>query len=64
MGSIPITSHVSDYRKVDGVLLPFKVKAVVMDQERMLVTESVEHNVKLPADRFELPQAIQALVGD
>jgi len=64
MGSIPITSHVSDYRKVDGVLMPFKVKAVVMDQERVLVTESVEHNVDLPADRFELPQAIQALVGE
>jgi len=64
MGSIPITSHVSDYRKVDGVLLPFKVKAVVMDQERLLVTESVEHNVDLPTDRFDLPPAIQALVGE
>ena len=62
IGSIPITSHVSDYRKVDGVLMPFKVKALIMDQERVLITESVEHNVELPADRFALPAEIRSIL--
>ena len=64
MGTIPVTSYVSDYREVDGVLMPFEIKAVVMGQERVLITESIEHNVDLPAGRFELPQAIQTLLED
>lgn len=64
MGSIPMTSYVSDYREVDGVLMPFTIRAVVMGQERVLVTKSIEHNVDLPADRFELPRAIQTLLED
>lgn len=64
MGSIPITSYVSDYREVDGVLIPYRVKALVMDQERLLITESIEHNVDLPDDRFEIPPAIQTLLDE
>jgi len=64
MGSIPVTSYISDYRKVDGVLMPFEIRAVVMGQERLLTTVSIEHNVDLPSGQFELPQAIQSLVGD
>jgi hypothetical protein len=64
MGTIPMVSYVGEYREVDGVLLPHTIKAVVLGQERLLTTESIKHNVDLPADRFALPQAIRALLDD
>lgn len=63
MGTIPMEVYRSDYRKVDGVLISHKIKQVIAGvQETLFVTESVEHNVKLPKDRFALPAEIQALV--
>jgi hypothetical protein len=62
MGTIPVASYLSDYREVDGALLPFKSKVVVMGQERVMTTKSIEQNVDLPADRFEIPAEIRALL--
>ena len=61
MGSIPMASFISDYKPVDGVLYAHSVRVVVMGQERVLKTESIRHNVDLPADRFDLPAEIRAL---
>ena len=61
MGTIPLESYVSEYKKVDGVLLPHKARVVVMGTERLLTTKSVEHNVEMPADRFKLPEDVQDL---
>jgi hypothetical protein len=63
MGSIPIETWIGDYREVDGLRWPHEMKAVVMGQERRVTTESVEHNVELPSDRFDLPPAIQELLA-
>ncbi len=62
MGTIPFESYLSDYKQVDGVLLPHKVRVLVMGTERLITTQSVEHNVKLPAGRFKLPEDVRALV--
>ena len=59
MGRIPKSSFYEDYREVDGIRLPFGSKSEVMGQTLALVGESVEHNVELPADRFEPPAAIR-----
>jgi hypothetical protein len=32
-------------------------------QERKMTIRSIEHNVELPADLFELPEEIRALVN-
>jgi hypothetical protein len=64
MGVIPVESFLEDYRKVDGLLLPYTVKVVVMGQERLMTTESIEQNVDLPEDRFALPEPIRALIDD
>jgi hypothetical protein len=61
-GTIPMELYPSDYRQVDGILISHKTRVVVLGTERLMTTESVEHNVKLPADRFALPEEIQALV--
>jgi len=62
MGSIPVRSFYEDYRKVDGIAVPFGAKTEMMGQTLSLVGESVEHNVELPPDRFEPPAAIRELL--
>lgn len=64
MGEIPVESFLGDYRKVDDLLLPYTVRVVVMGQERLMTTESIEQNVDLPEDRFGLPEEIRALIED
>ena len=39
-----------------------KARMKVMGQTRNIVTDSIKHNVEIPADRFKLPDEIQALV--
>jgi len=62
MGTIPVEVLVSDYKEVDGILIPHMAKVKIMGQERLMTTTRVEHNVKLPEDLFKLPEEIQALV--
>jgi hypothetical protein len=62
MGTIPVETFLEDYRSIDGVLLPHKSRVVAMGQDRLLTTESVEHNVDLPPDRFDLPEEIRAIL--
>ena len=65
MGAIPIEVYLSDYKAVDGILLPHKAKQVLMGmQEIFFVSESITHNVDLPKDRFDLPAEIQGIVKE
>lgn len=61
MGEIPVEAFVSDYKEVDGVLFAHKTEQTMVGQKQALVIESIEHNVDLPADRFQLPEQVQAL---
>jgi outer membrane lipoprotein-sorting protein len=62
MGEIPIESYLSDYKDAGGVLVPCKTTSTVMMQERTLTFDSIEVNVDLPKDRFELPDDIKELI--
>lgn len=63
MGDIPVETYFSDYKQVDGVLVAHKAKSVIGGMQQMLIViESVEHGVEIPADRFDLPPEIKALV--
>lgn len=63
MGSISIVSDLSDYREVDGVKVPFRIKLLVMGaQEIMTTMESVEFNVEIPEGVFDLPVEIQQIL--
>ncbi len=42
--------------------MPHKARVVVMGSERVMTVDSIEHNVKMPEDRFKLPEDIQTLV--
>lgn len=63
MGDIPAESSVSDYRKVEGVLMPFQVKQKVLGQEFTVTVQSVKNNVEIPKERFALPDDVKALAA-
>lgn len=63
MGAVPVQSYHGDVREVDGLLLAHKVEATVMGQARVMTVEGIEHNTEIPADRFEIPAAIQELLA-
>jgi hypothetical protein len=64
MGDIPAESVFSDYRKVDGITMPFKTVQKALSQEIIVTLEKVEHDVKLPANKFDLPEDIKKLQSD
>src|SRR5713101_1363631 len=63
MGEIPAESSVGDYKTVDGVLTPFLVKQKVLGQEFTVTLQTVKTNVKIPDDRFALPDDVKALAA-
>jgi hypothetical protein len=64
MGAFPAETFLEDYREVDGILQPFRTKVATMGQERVVTVDSIEQNVDLPADRFDLPAEIRALMEE
>ncbi len=62
-GEISMTVFTSDYKSVDGVLLPFHSRILVMGQERTMTVESIEHNVEIEGDRFAIPEDIRKLLA-
>ena len=63
MGEIDISATASDYREVDGVKVPFRIEQSMMGMTQAQIVESVEFNVEIPAERFALPEEIQAILA-
>ena len=63
MGVVPMETFPGDFREVDGLLLAHSGRIRLAGQERAMTIKSVEHNAELPADLFDLPEEIQALVN-
>ncbi len=62
LGSPILHSFLSDYRAVDGILIAHMTRVVVVGQERVITTQSVEQNVALPADQFVPPSKVKTLI--
>jgi hypothetical protein len=62
MGPIPAQVYPGDYRKVNGITLPFKSEIKVMGQGREITLESVEFNVEIPEGLFEPPAEVKSLL--
>jgi outer membrane lipoprotein-sorting protein len=62
MGTIPVEAYIGDYKKVDGLLMPHKVRQSAAGQEMVITTESIEQNLDLPADRFDPPAEVKELL--
>jgi hypothetical protein len=61
-GIISVDTALSDYRRVDGILLPHRNVIKTIGPERVATIEKYEHNVTLPPDRFAPPAEIKALI--
>ncbi len=63
--SVEIT--VGDYKWVDGLLIAHERKQTTQGcggrNEIVFVTDSIEHNVDMPSDRFDPPKEIRALAN-
>jgi hypothetical protein len=64
MPPMPVVVTYDDYRWVDGLRIPHKVRQATQQcgstREMLFLAESVEHNADLPPDRFDLPPAVKA----
>jgi zinc protease len=62
MGEITAEVYPSDYRKVDGILIPHKLKQKVLTQSIVITMSEIKQNVDLPADTFNVPDGIKELI--
>ncbi len=62
MGTIKMQIFPGNYEKIDGLLIAKSMKMVMQGMEMTMTMDSLEHNVKMPEDRFALPPEIQALL--
>jgi zinc protease len=58
MGEIQVESYPSDYKKVDGILVPFSLMQKAAGQAIELKMKEMKHNVDLPVDTFKRPAAL------
>jgi hypothetical protein len=63
-GDLDVKSIFSDYRKVEGILVPHVVESDFGIMKRKLTTKSLKYNVELPKDRFALPEEIKKMVEE
>jgi len=61
-GNIPVEMTLSDYRPVDGVQTPFLMTQNAMGQTMAMHIEKVTYDATIPADRFNLPPDVKALI--
>jgi hypothetical protein len=53
----------SDYRDVEGTKVPFMTEMTSPQFAFEIKLDSIEYNVDIPSDNFDLPQEIKALVN-
>lgn len=61
LGQVDVEVYPSDYREVDGVLIPHVVTQRMIGMLQTVRVDSVEFNVKIPAEKFETPRAVKQL---
>lgn len=62
-GDIPVDTFFSDYKQLGGVLRPTHEVQRVAGQEIELRLDTAEVNVEIPADRFQFPAGVTALLA-
>jgi len=61
-GSATLDMTLSDYKSDDGIMSPHTISQNVSGTDIVLKIETVKHNPDIPANRFDLPPEIKALV--
>lgn len=55
-GEMASTSYYDDYRAVDGIMFPYKLRAVLPQFEIITTVTSVKHNVEVDQTKFAMPK--------
>jgi hypothetical protein len=63
MGEIPADITLSDYKAVDGILSATKVRQSAIGQTFLITINSIQYNVEMPKNRFDLPGDVKTLLG-
>lgn len=63
MGEAPVEMVASDYKSLGGVLAPSKITQKLAGQEIVITIQDVKINQTLPADRFDPPAEVKALLN-
>jgi hypothetical protein len=63
MGEMNVEMVVSAYKEFDGVKVPTRMVQRVAGQEFVIAIDNLKYNESLPADRFEPPAEIKALLS-
>ena len=58
-GNLEATIHLSDYRKIGDVSIPYQMKAAIQDNEISVKIEEIVFNTEIPPDKFALPEAVK-----
>ena len=57
---VPVEIFLDNYREVDGILYPFRrTYNVAGNTVSIMEFESIEHNLDLPSDQFDLPLKVK-----
>jgi hypothetical protein len=62
MGEISADVIAAEYKDFGGLLVPSKITQKAAGQEFTTTIESIKVNEAIPADRFELPPEVKALL--
>jgi hypothetical protein len=62
-GDIKSDIYLTDYKKVDGIMVPHKAKHEGGPLVINIELTSIEHNVDIPAERFALPPDVRKLLA-
>jgi len=62
MGEIPSEARVSDYREIDGILVPYRTVTKLLQIEQVLVIEKVVQGEAVPPTKFDPPADVRALM--
>ena len=66
MGKLEITINPSDWKTVDGVKVPLKMKQLIqpIGIEQTIEFTKVQNNLDIPADKFELPEDVKSFLKE
>lgn len=64
LGSVDVEVYPSDYKEVDGILVPHLINQRMIGLVQTVKVDSVEFNVKVPPDKFKIPKAVRQIKDD
>ena len=62
-GKFSFDTYLSDYRQVDGLMLPFKCVVNMMNQTRIITVNEISHNLDFSLKEIEISAEVKLLLA-